>query len=58
LAPLYCVTPGNTIPATTSPVSGLYEQDPSRTCPGDFQPEQKSSFISRLTLTFSIGPDF
>jgi outer membrane protein insertion porin family/translocation and assembly module TamA len=58
LAPLYCVTPGNTIPATISPVSGLYEQDPSRTCPGTFQPEQKHTFLSRLTLTFSIGPDF
>jgi hypothetical protein len=39
-------------------VSGLYEQDPSRTCPGTFQPEQKHTFLSRLTLTFSIGPDF
>jgi outer membrane protein assembly complex protein YaeT len=57
-APLYCVTPGNTIPAVINPESGLYEQDPDRSCPAEFQPDQKFSFLSRLTLTFSIGPDF
>jgi outer membrane protein insertion porin family/translocation and assembly module TamA len=57
-APLYCVTPGNTIPAVINPQTGLYEQDANHPCPGEFQPAQKSSFLSRLTLTFSIGPDF
>jgi outer membrane protein assembly factor BamA len=56
-APLYCVTPGNTIPAVVNPVSSRYEQDPSRSCPADFQPEQKNR-LSHFTLTFSIGPDF
>ena len=57
-APLYCVSPGNTIPATINPKSGVYEQDSQQSCPADFQPHQKSTFLSRLTLTFSIGPDF
>jgi outer membrane protein insertion porin family/translocation and assembly module TamA len=56
-APLYCVTPGNTIPAVKN-AQGVYEQDSKRSCPGDFQPEQKKTFLSHLTLTFSIGPDF
>jgi outer membrane protein assembly complex protein YaeT len=56
-APLYCVTPGNTIPAVKN-AQGVYEQDTHRSCPGTFQPEQKTTLISHLTLTFSIGPDF
>ncbi|HEY2027407.1 MAG TPA: BamA/TamA family outer membrane protein, partial [Gemmatimonadaceae bacterium] len=56
---LYCVTPGNMIPATPNPANGgALEQDPSRTCPTTFAPQQQNSFFSRLTFTFSIGPDF
>ena len=56
-APLYCVSPGNRIPAVPNP-RGVYEQVPGATCPTSFVPEQKNSFLSRLTFTFSIGPDF
>lgn len=56
-APLYCVTPGNTIPAVIS-ANGVYEQAKEFSCPAAFAPAQKSSFLSRLTFTFSIGPDF
>jgi hypothetical protein len=35
----------------------VYEQA-QQSCPADFQPDQKFTFLSRLTLTFSIGPDF
>ena len=56
-APLYCVTPGNTIPAMIS-ANGVYEQAKDFLCPAAFVPAQKSSFFSRLTFTFSIGPDF
>jgi outer membrane protein assembly factor BamA len=62
-APLYCVSPGNRIPAV--PRSGQapgapveYEQLSVATCPATFQPGQSRTFFSRLTVTFSIGPDF
>lgn len=56
---LYCVTPGNRIPATPNPANGgALEQDPSRSCPTSFAPAQQNTFFSRLTFTFSIGPDF
>jgi outer membrane protein assembly factor BamA len=59
-APLYCVSPGNRIPAVPriggSP--GEYEQLSGSTCPATFQPGQSRTFLSRLTVTFSIGPDF
>jgi outer membrane protein assembly factor BamA len=58
LAPLslYCVTPGNAIPAVPNG-SGKFEQVPGVPCPA-FTPPRKISFLSRLTFTFSIGPDF
>ncbi|CAN5252095.1 hypothetical protein BH09GEM1_BH09GEM1_15740 [soil metagenome] len=56
-APLYCVSPGNTIPAVTN-ANGDLEQLSSRSCPATFRPGQSTSFFSRLTITFSIGPDF
>jgi outer membrane protein assembly factor BamA len=55
-AALWCVTPGNTIPAVMTS-NGVYEQVPNAECPR-FQPERKHTFLSRLTFTFSIGPDF
>jgi outer membrane protein insertion porin family/translocation and assembly module TamA len=56
-APLYCVTPGNRIPAVMTS-NGAYEQLPDVKCPDTFAPERKNTFLSRLTFTFSIGPDF
>jgi outer membrane protein assembly factor BamA len=53
---LYCVTPGNTMPAVRN-ADGNFEQVPGLTCP-NFTPQRNSSFFSRLTFTFSIGPDF
>ncbi|MEP6730266.1 MAG: BamA/TamA family outer membrane protein [bacterium] len=62
-APLYCVSPGNRIPAV--PRSGgvpggpvEFEQLSGGSCPASFQPGQSSGFFNRLTVTFSIGPDF
>jgi hypothetical protein len=54
---LYCVTPGNRIPAVKN-ANGDYEQAGDVACPGTFRPEQKNTVLSRLTFTFSIGPDF
>ena len=56
-APLYCVSPGNTIPAVTN-ANGDLEQLSGSGCPSTFRPGQSTSFFSRLTITFSIGPDF
>lgn len=61
-APLYCVSPGNRIPAVPRglTVGGQpqYEQVSGSACPATFQPGQSTSFFNRLTVTFSIGPDF
>jgi outer membrane protein insertion porin family/translocation and assembly module TamA len=59
LAPLslYCVTPGNRIAAVPN-AAGRYEQVPDVACPSTFTPQRKDTFLSRLTFTFSIGPDF
>ena len=54
---LYCVTPGNLIPAVKND-AGTYEQLPNSRCRQTFAPERKNTFLSRLTFTFSIGPDF
>ncbi|MES2178428.1 MAG: BamA/TamA family outer membrane protein [Gemmatimonadota bacterium] len=56
-APLYCVSPGNLIPV----VPGRFgpEQPTGSSCPGTFTPSrQAGTFLSHLTFTFSIGPDF
>ncbi len=57
VAPLYCVSPGNRIPAVPN-ANGDLEQQGDVACPNSFKPQQKSTFLSRLTFTFSIGPDF
>ncbi|MDB4883093.1 MAG: hypothetical protein JWL95_1859 [Gemmatimonadetes bacterium] len=56
-APLYCVSPGNRVPAVKLP-NGEYEQLSGNTCPASYTPPQSGSFFRRLTFTFSIGPDF
>ena len=56
-APLYCVSPGNRIQAVLGR-TGEYEQISGSACPATFQPGQSRTFLSRLTITFSIGPDF
>jgi hypothetical protein len=39
------------------PGSGGYAQADAA-CPATFAPSQSSAFLRRLTLTFSIGPEF
>jgi outer membrane protein insertion porin family len=50
-APLYCVSPNNRLPVTDG-------QQAEGDCPNTFQPGHRGNFFSRLTFTFSIGPDF
>ncbi|HEV7991210.1 MAG TPA: BamA/TamA family outer membrane protein [Gemmatimonadaceae bacterium] len=56
-APLYCVSPGNRVPAVKL-ANGVYEQIAGSSCPATYAPAQSNSFFRRLTFTFSIGPDF
>ena len=56
-APLYCVSPGNRIPAVRL-ANGEFEQLSGFSCPATYTPPQRNTFFSRLTFTFSIGPDF
>jgi outer membrane protein assembly factor BamA len=56
-APLYCVSPGNRIPAVKL-ANGEYEQLSGGSCPSTYLPPESRTFLSRLTFTFSIGPDF
>lgn len=59
LAPLYCVSPGNTYPIEDHPTSGVPIQDQSRgRCEATFQPERGRSLLRRFTLNFSIGQAF
>ena len=57
LAPLYCVSPGNTIPVQVVAAAATYVQA-DQACPATFKPPQPTGFFHRLTLTFSIGSDF
>lgn len=50
-APLYCVSPTNTLPV----VNGVQATGP---CPDRYAPPAAKHWYNRLTLTFSIGPDF
>jgi outer membrane protein assembly complex protein YaeT len=62
---VYCAVPDNAPPAI-APVATLnvdngkdvWVADKSRECPATFQPARSNHFFSRLTFTFSIGPDF
>ena len=62
---VYCAVPSDAASAI-APVATLkvdngksvWEADKSRECPATFQPTRSNHFFSRLTFTFSIGPDF
>ena len=58
-APLYCVSPGNTLIAHRTVVDGqnVYTQD-AGVCDGTFRPERERSRWRRLTFNFSIGQAF
>ena len=61
IAPLYCVSPGNTHPIVEQTLNGVTVpvQDQSRgRCEATFQPSRGNSVLGRLTLNFSIGQAF
>ena len=62
-APLYCVSPGNSLPVTgfgltdaaNNPIPPVQAEGP---CPSSYKPSRPNGFFNRLTLTFSIGQAF
>lgn len=62
-APLYCLSPGNTLKVTGfglvdaegRPIPPVQEEG---ACPVTFEPQRPDSFLSRLTLHFSFGQAF
>jgi outer membrane protein assembly factor BamA len=57
---VYCAVPvGYSLPVPLSHLrNNVWVQDNTPACPQTFRPAQSSNFFSRLTFTFSIGPDF
>jgi len=62
-APLYCVSPGNTLPVTGFgqvdadglPIPPVQQDGP---CPATFQPTLSERFVNRLTFHLSLGQAF
>ncbi len=58
IAPLYCVSPGNTLPVT----AGAAVDDPATqaagACPTSFRPAQRGGFLRRLNPSIWIGQAF
>jgi outer membrane protein assembly factor BamA len=57
-APLYCVSPNNRLPMLRDEDGRLTGVQAQGSCPPNFAPTRQNNFFSRLTFTFSIGPDF
>jgi len=64
VVPLYCVSPGNTIPVRTTPVvyNGktyeVPEQQSGFACPANYRYQQSQTFFHQLTFNISIGQAF
>jgi outer membrane protein insertion porin family/translocation and assembly module TamA len=55
--PLFCVSPGNTLPVTLGADGEPVSQE-GTFCPSDFEPVRRTGFFRRLTPTFSIQQAF
>ena len=55
-APLYCVSPANTLPVTIDAAGNFVQENGP--CPLTFEPPRRSGFLRRLTPTFSIQQAF
>ncbi len=58
VAPLYCVSPGNTLTVLTSPVIGQPPLQASGPCPTTYRPPQRAGFLRRLNPSIWIGQAF
>ena len=57
VAPLYCVSPGNTLPVVPGE-GGLPPTQESGTCPPSFRPAKSTGFLGRLNPSIFIGQAF
>jgi outer membrane protein insertion porin family/translocation and assembly module TamA len=57
VAPLYCVSPGNTLPVNASAVAGAPPVQESGACLASFRPERKG-LLGRLNPSIWIGQAF
>ncbi len=58
VAPLFCVSPGNTLPVTSSVTAGGLPVQSSGRCPSSFRPERSTSVLQRLNPSIWIGQAF
>ena len=58
IAPLYCVSPTNTLPVRTALVSTTPPAQDAGACPGTFRPERRTGLLGRLNPSIWIGQAF
>lgn len=58
VAPLYCVSPGNTLPVTAGTGADAPPIQRSGPCPSTFRPTRRTSFLGRLNPSIWIGQAF
>ena len=58
VAPLYCVSPGNTLPVTGASVVGAPPVQASGACPATYRPPARTGFLRRLNPSIWIGQAF
>ena len=58
VAPLYCVSPGNTLVVTDATASGLPPEQASGSCPGTYRPSRRTGLFGRLNPSIWIGQAF
>jgi hypothetical protein len=57
-APLYCVSPGNTLQVRAGASAGLPPAQDAGACPSSFRPERRAGFLRRLNPSIWIGQAF
>jgi outer membrane protein insertion porin family/translocation and assembly module TamA len=58
IAPLYCVSPGNTLSVTPGATVNDPAAQAAGACPTSFRPAQRSGFLRRLNPSIWIGQAF
>jgi outer membrane protein assembly factor BamA len=58
IAPLYCVSPGNTLAVTASGVAGAPDVQDAGSCPSSFRPARGAGILRRLNPSIWIGQAF
>jgi len=58
VAPLYCVSPGNSLQVGASGTAGSPPLQASGVCPQSFRPDRSARFLSRLNPSIWIGQAF